>query len=69
MENSDIYYEELEYLKECLDKQPDKNVKHSIIKEPYKKYFIKSYRALHKLLKKAKLTRISKNSSVLDSLN
>jgi hypothetical protein len=68
MENNDASYQELEFLKECLDKQPDINVKHSTIKEPYRKYYIKSYKALHKLLKKSKL-KILKNSSVLDSLN
>jgi hypothetical protein len=57
----DIYYQELKILKFFISKQPDDKVKKSRIKEPYKKYFIKSYRSLNKLLKPIK--RFLKNSS------
>ena len=49
-ENSDIFYEELKKIKFWFSKQPDDRVKKSRIKEPYKKYFIKSYKTFKKLL-------------------
>jgi len=53
-DNPDILYEELKKLKFCFSKQPDEKVKQSRIKEPYKKYFIKAYKSLKKLLKNIK---------------
>jgi hypothetical protein len=47
----DIFYKELKQLKYYFSEQPDKKVKKSIIKEPYRKYFIKSYKLLKKILK------------------
>lgn len=46
----DDFYRELQKIQECLEKQPDINVKKALIKEPYRNYFIKSYKLLKKLL-------------------
>jgi hypothetical protein len=52
MSKKDIYYEELKALKYFFSEQPDQKVKKSIIKEPYKKYFIKIYSLYKKLLRR-----------------
>jgi hypothetical protein len=50
-DEDDIYYLELKKLKYYCSEQPDKKVKDAIIKEPYKKYYLKSLKLLKKLLK------------------
>ena len=47
----DIFFKELKKIKYWFSKQPDEKVKKSQILEPYKNYFVKTYKMFKKLLK------------------
>ena len=61
---TDVFYEELLYLQECLKGQPDASVKAAIIQQPYKNFFIKTYQIYFSHLKKYQL---HKKQSIIES--
>jgi hypothetical protein len=56
---TDIFFEELEILKNHFSVQPDEFVVSSIIAKPYKNFLIKIYRQYSNHLKEIKLTENS----------